>query len=90
MASDTQRRFIPIAIAVVTVSDTRRMSSMKCEMKTMEVPSSRSRLSVANSRSTSGGERAEVGSSKRITRGLSTSALAMAIRWRWPPENSCG
>ncbi len=41
---------------------------MKCEMKTMLVPSSRSRRSVANSRSTSGGERAEVGSSRMMMR----------------------
>src|SRR5881227_3746090 len=52
----------------VTVSDTRRMSSMKCEMKTIAVPSSRKRRSVANSRSTSGGERAEVGSSRMTMR----------------------
>ena len=52
----------------VTVSETRRMSSMKCEMKTMLVPSSRSCLSVANRRSTSGGDSAEVGSSRMMIR----------------------
>jgi hypothetical protein len=33
---------------------------------------------------------AEVGSSSTRKRGLSTSARAKAMRWRWPPENSCG
>jgi hypothetical protein len=30
------------------------------------------------------------GSSATISRGCVTSARAMAMRWRWPPENSCG
>ena len=30
------------------------------------------------------------GSSATITFGSSISARASAIRWRWPPENSCG
>ena len=32
----------------------------------------------------------EVGSSARITRGSTASARAIATRWRWPPESSCG
>ncbi len=34
--------------------------------------------------------RAVVGSSASSTRGLQASAIAMAARWRMPPENSCG
>ena len=30
------------------------------------------------------------GSSATITFGSSISARARAMRWRWPPENSCG
>ena len=33
---------------------------------------------------------AETGSSATISRGFSASARAMPMRWRWPPENSCG
>ena len=33
---------------------------------------------------------AETGSSAMISFGLSASARAIPIRWRWPPENSCG
>ena len=33
---------------------------------------------------------AETGSSSTISDGLSASARATPIRWRWPPENSCG
>ena len=33
---------------------------------------------------------AETGSSATMTRGFSASARAMAMRCRWPPENSCG
>ena len=33
---------------------------------------------------------AETGSSSTISFGLSASARATPIRWRWPPENSCG
>ena len=31
-----------------------------------------------------------VGSSQTMRAGLRASARAMAMRWRWPPENSCG
>ena len=31
--------------------------------------------------------RAEVASSRRRMRGLARMALAMAMRWRWPPES---
>src|SRR4028118_2299994 len=34
--------------------------------------------------------RAEVGSSQTMKSALEASARAMAMRWRWPPENSCG
>ncbi len=33
---------------------------------------------------------AEVGSSSRMNSGSSAMARAIAMRWRWPPENSCG
>ena len=33
---------------------------------------------------------ADTGSSQTISFGLSASARAMPMRWRWPPENSCG
>ena len=33
---------------------------------------------------------AEVGSSSRMNSGSSAIARAIARRWRWPPENSCG
>ncbi|CFP69393.1 Protein of uncharacterised function (DUF1602) [Bordetella pertussis] len=33
---------------------------------------------------------AEVGSSQIRKRGRVASARAMQMRWRWPPENSCG
>ncbi len=32
----------------------------------------------------------EVGSSATMTCGLTASARAMLMRWRWPPESSCG
>jgi hypothetical protein len=34
--------------------------------------------------------RAETGSSATISFGRSASARATPMRWRWPPENSCG
>ena len=33
---------------------------------------------------------AETGSSSTISFGFDTSARATAMRWRWPPLNSCG
>jgi hypothetical protein len=33
---------------------------------------------------------AETGSSATISFGRSASVRAMPMRWRWPPENSCG
>ena len=33
---------------------------------------------------------ADTGSSQTISFGSTASARAMAMRWRWPPENSCG
>ena len=33
---------------------------------------------------------AETGSSHTISFGLTDSARATPMRWRWPPENSCG
>ena len=33
---------------------------------------------------------AETGSSHTISFGSTASARAMTMRWRWPPENSCG
>jgi hypothetical protein len=32
----------------------------------------------------------ETGSSQMISFGSTASARAMPMRWRWPPENSCG
>ena len=34
--------------------------------------------------------RALTGSSQMMSLGLSARARAMPMRWRWPPENSCG
>src|SRR6185295_15738377 len=34
--------------------------------------------------------RVETGSSATISLGLTARARAMPMRWRWPPENSCG
>ena len=34
--------------------------------------------------------RADTGSSAMMSLGSTASARAMAMRWRWPPENSCG
>ena len=64
---------------IVTTSETRRMSSRKCEMKTMLRPSSRSRCSIANRRSTSGGDSAEVGSSRMMMRAPENSTRASSI-----------
>ena len=33
---------------------------------------------------------ADTGSSQTISLGRMASARAMPMRWRWPPENSCG
>ncbi len=33
---------------------------------------------------------ADTGSSQTTNSGFSARARAMQIRWRWPPENSCG
>ncbi len=33
---------------------------------------------------------ADTGSSATTSLGRVMSARAMAMRWRWPPENSCG
>ena len=33
---------------------------------------------------------ADTGSSQTTSFGSSASALAMPMRWRWPPENSAG
>ena len=52
----------------VTRSDTSSTSSRKCEMKMKLVPSALSRRSTANRRSISGGDRAEVGSSRMMMR----------------------
>ena len=34
--------------------------------------------------------RAEMGSSATMKSGSTASARAIPMRWRWPPENSCG
>ena len=51
----------------VTRSAIAKTSSKKCEIKTMLRPSSRKRLSTVNKRSISGGESADVGSSRMIS-----------------------
>src|SRR6059036_2468626 len=48
---------------------------------------SRSRLRICARMETS---RADTGSSRTTRRGEMASARAMAMRWRWPPENSWG
>ena len=49
--------------------------------------SSRSRLRICAWIETSS---AETGSSATISFGFSAIARATPMRWRWPPENSCG
>ena len=49
--------------------------------------SSRSRLSTCAWIDTSS---ADTGSSATISFGFSAIARATPMRWRWPPENSCG
>ena len=49
--------------------------------------SAASRLRICAWMSTS---RADTGSSSTTSRGSSTSARAMATRWRWPPDSSAG
>ena len=49
--------------------------------------SSSSRLTICAWIETSS---AETGSSATISFGRSASARATPMRWRWPPENSCG
>src|SRR6185312_772127 len=70
---------------------TRSTIAMSCEMNTYDTPSvccRSSRRSTTCARIDTSS--AETASSATITRGSSASARAMAIRWRWPPENSCG
>ena len=60
-------------------------------MKTIVRPSSRcsseSRLMICAWIETSS---AETGSSATTSLGFSAIARATPMRWRWPPENSCG
>ena len=60
-------------------------------MKTIVRPSvrwrSRRRLRICAWIDTSS---ADTGSSATISDGLSAIARATPMRWRWPPENSCG
>src|SRR5215207_5113687 len=66
----------------VTVSQIANTSSRRWEMKRIAAPSSRSALTTVNSRSTSGPERAAVGSSMISTRASKLSALAIStICW---------
>src|SRR5687768_11373441 len=62
-----------------------------CVMKRYVSPScSRRSIKSWSSRAWTETSRALVTSSQTMNRGLGTSARAMPMRWRWPPENSCG
>ena len=85
MRSMTQRLSTAAQGSVATVRPLRNTvrrsqiastSSRKCEMNTMLRPASRSRRSSANSRWTSGGESAEVGSSRMMIRAPENSTRA--------------
>src|SRR5499425_824582 len=66
-------------------------AARSCAMKRYDTPScacrSRRRFRILARIDTSS---AETGSSSTMTLGDSESARAIAMRWRWPPENSCG
>ena len=64
---------------IVTVSEIARTSSRKCEMKTMLRPLARTPRSTSNRRCTSGGDRAEVGSSRMTMRAPENSTRASSI-----------
>ena len=72
-------------------SETWRTTPRSCAMKTYVRSNSSCRSS---SRFTTCAwietSSAETGSSATISCGLSASARATPMRWRWPPENSCG
>ena len=74
-----------------TRSDTDFTTARSCAMNNSVRPKrafmSSSRLTICARIETSS---AETGSSQTIRLGSSTSARAMAMRWHWPPENSCG
>ena len=63
------------------------MSSRKCEMKTKLLPRSLRRRSTAKSRSTSGGDSAEVGSSRMMMRAPEKSTRASSISCCSPIES---
>ena len=74
-----------------TVSATWRTIARSCEMSSR--PSSSSRASAASRFAICACAEASSeasGSSSTITDGFAASARAIAIRCRWPPENSCG
>ena len=75
----------------MTRSEMWRTTFRSWAMKTYVSPNSccrsLSRLRICACTDTSS---AETGSSQTISFGLTASARATPIRWRWPPENSCG
>ena len=72
-------------------SDTWRTTARSCAMNSSVRSSaswrSTSRLMICAWIETSS---AETGSSATMRSGSTASARAMPMRWRWPPENSCG
>ena len=72
-------------------SQMKRMTDRSWEMNRYVSPRSfwslARRLSTCARMETSS---AEMGSSAMMNSGSMTSARAMPMRWRWPPENSCG
>src|SRR5687767_10387469 len=75
------------ATRVEMCSTTDRSCAMKMYVRPNLLWRSSSRLMICAWIETSS---AETGSSAMISLGLTASARAMPMRWRWPPENSCG
>ena len=68
-----------------------RAAARSCEIMMYASPSrSCSRLSRLRIWARIDTSSAETGSSSTMKRGVVTSARAIAMRWRWPPLNSCG
>ena len=68
-----------------------RITAMSCEMNRYESASSeRSRASRFTMPARTDTSRADVGSSRMRICGSAASARAIATRWAWPPDISCG
>ena len=84
--STTSPRYIT-AMRSETCLTTARSWAMKISARFISRCRSSSRLMICDWMETS---RAETASSQTMSLGLSAIARAMPMRWRWPPENSCG